>query len=191
MGNVRAADPRPWQGTSGFRRSLGDYRRSEMQGALLCDGFAAVGRLLRGGFSGGDDGSVSGRTRARLCLFPGSAAADSLRQHEAGGGDDSGRRSAVRHRLDQAYPDKLDGKISEEFWTRKSAERAAQEQQISLAIQGLANATPDRMIDAVRIFGFANKAHFLYVSQPVPEKTKLLRMVLSDCAVDAVISMPF
>src|SRR6266705_5958064 len=37
---------------------------------------------------------VSGRTRARLCLFRGSAAADSLRQHEAGGGEDSGWRRA-------------------------------------------------------------------------------------------------
>src|SRR6266576_1821608 len=34
------------------------------------------------------------------------------------------RLSAVRHRLDQAYLDKLDGKISEEFWTRKSAKIA-------------------------------------------------------------------
>ena len=68
-GDVRATDPRAWESTSGFRRSLGDCRRSEMQGALLRHGLAAVGRLLRGGVSGGDDGSVSGRTRARLCLF--------------------------------------------------------------------------------------------------------------------------
>ena len=44
--------------------------------------------------------------------------------------------------------------------------------------------------DAVRIFELANKAHFLYVSQPVPEKAKLLRMVLSNCAVDAVSIYP-
>ena len=36
----------------------------------------------------------------------------------------------MRHRLDQAYLDKLDGKISEEFWMRKSAEWFAEEQQI-------------------------------------------------------------
>src|SRR6266446_3088063 len=35
-------------------------------------------------------GCVGGRTRVRICLFRGSAAADSLRQHEAGGGQDSG-----------------------------------------------------------------------------------------------------
>ncbi len=92
----------------------------------------------------------------------------------------------MRHRLDQVYLDKLDGKISEEFWTRKSAEWMAEEQQVAFAVQGLANANPNRIIDAVRIFELANKAHFLYVSQPTPEKAKLLRMVLSNCAVDAV-----
>ena len=35
-------------------------------------------------------GRVGGRTRVGICLFRGSAAADSLRQHEAGGGQDSG-----------------------------------------------------------------------------------------------------
>ncbi len=100
------------------------------------------------------------------------------------------RLSAVRHRLDQAYLDKLDGKISEEFWNRKSVEWTGEEQQISLAIQGLANANPDRIIDAVRIFELANKAHFLYLSQPASEKAKLLKMVLSNCTVDAVSIYP-
>jgi hypothetical protein len=30
-----------------------------------------------------------------------------------------GRLTAVRNRIDAAYVDKLDGKISEEFWERK------------------------------------------------------------------------
>jgi len=48
----------------------------------------------------------------------------------------------VRHRLGQAYLDKLDGKISEEFWARESLEWLAEEQQVSLAIKGPANAKP-------------------------------------------------
>ena len=48
------------------------------------------------------------------------------------------RLTGVRHRLDTAYADKLDGKITEEFWTRKSAEWQAEEQRIQLAIQALA-----------------------------------------------------
>jgi hypothetical protein len=55
---------------------------------------------------------------------------------------------------------------------------------------GLANAIPDTMIVAIRILELANKAHFLYVSQPVPEKARSLRMVLSNWTVDAVSIYP-
>jgi len=88
----------------------------------------------------------------------------------------------------QAEPSALHAE--EEFWTRKSTEWLAEEQQVSLAIHGLANANPDRIIDAVRIFELANKAHFLYVSQSAPEKAKLLRIVLSNRAIDAVSIYP-
>jgi hypothetical protein len=76
--------------------------------------------------------------------------------------------SSVRHPLDQAYLGQLGGKIGEEFWTRESAEWIAEVQQVSLAIQALAQAI--RIIDAVRIIELANKAHFLYTSQNAPRK---------------------
>jgi DNA invertase Pin-like site-specific DNA recombinase len=100
------------------------------------------------------------------------------------------RLSAVRRRLDQAYLDKLDGKITEEFWTRKAAEWQAEEQQIQLAMQGLERANPDRMLDAVRTLELANKAHSLYLKQAPTEKAKLLKVVLSNCAIDAASVYP-
>jgi hypothetical protein len=45
---------------------------------------------------------------------------------------------------------------------------------------------PERALDRVRILELASKAHSLYVTQTPQEKAKLLRMVLSNCAVDAV-----
>jgi site-specific DNA recombinase len=100
------------------------------------------------------------------------------------------RLAAVRHRLDTAYADKLDGKISEEFWTRKSMEWQAEEQQIQMAIQALQQVRPERLLDAVRILELANKAHSLYVRQSHAERAKLLRMVLSNCAVSATTLSP-
>ena len=47
------------------------------------------------------------------------------------------RLTAVRRRADQAYLDKLDGKISEDFWLRKMSDWQQEEQQILIAIQGL------------------------------------------------------
>lgn len=60
-----------------------------------------------------------------------------------------------------AYVDKLDGKISEEFWMRKSTEWLAEEQQILLVMQGLEQANPERVLDVMRTLELANKAYFL------------------------------
>jgi hypothetical protein len=46
------------------------------------------------------------------------------------------------------------------------------------------------LLDAARILELANKAYFLYVKQPPAEKAKLLKMVLSNCAIDAVSIYP-
>jgi site-specific DNA recombinase len=100
------------------------------------------------------------------------------------------RLTQVHRRLDQAYQDKLDGKISEEFWVRKSAEWQAEELQILASIQSLKAARPERLLDAARILELANKAYFLYVKQPPAEKAKLLKIVLSNCAIDAVSIYP-
>ena len=66
-----------------------------------------------------------------------------------------------------------------------------EEQQVKMAIQGLNDAeTGDRALDAQRILELANKAYSLYVSQDSTEKAKLLRMLFSNCSVDAVSVTP-
>jgi site-specific DNA recombinase len=100
------------------------------------------------------------------------------------------RLTALRHRLDQAYLDKLDGKITEQFWNRKSAEWMSEEQQVLQALQGLEQAKPERMLDAMRTLELANKAYFLYLKQEPTEKAKLLKMVLSNCTIDVASVYP-
>jgi site-specific DNA recombinase len=100
------------------------------------------------------------------------------------------RLTAVRNRLDQAYTDKLDGKISEEFWERKSAEWQLEEQQILIAMQGLREANPDMLLTAKRTLELANKACFLYVTQTPVEQAQLLKMVASNCRFDGVSLYP-
>ena len=92
--------------------------------------------------------------------------------------------------MDQAYTDKLDGKISEEFWTRKAADWQEQEQRTLFAIQVLDGPSEDRALTVQRILELANKAHFLYVRQKPAEQANLLRMVLSNCAVDGASLYP-
>ena len=93
--------------------------------------------------------------------------------------------------MDSAYADKLDGKITEDFWERKANDWRIEEQQVKMAIDGLNNAeTGDRALDAQRIFELANKAYSLYVSQDSTKKGQLaenaiFRQVhLDRCTID-------
>jgi site-specific DNA recombinase len=100
------------------------------------------------------------------------------------------RLAEVHRRIDLAYQDKLDGKITDHFWDRRSAEWQTEEQQLVASIRALEVARPERFLDAARILELANKAYFLYVKQPPIEQAKLLKIVLSNCAIDAASIYP-
>jgi hypothetical protein len=97
---------------------------------------------------------------------------------------------SVRNRLDQAYLDKLDGKISKDFWTRKSGEWQSEEQRLCAEISSLEEMKPERILDGVRILELAHNAHFLYLKQTPQEQGKLLKMVVSNCSIDATSLYP-
>ncbi len=93
--------------------------------------------------------------------------------------------------MDQAYSDKLDGKIPEDFWQRKMSDWQAEEQRIEMAIAGLnEQSRTDRLLDAKRILELANKAYFLYLTRKPAEQAELLRKVLLNCSIDAVSITP-
>ena len=101
------------------------------------------------------------------------------------------RLTLIRNRMDAAYADKLDGKIPEDFWDRKMTEWRTEEQQVKMAIAGLASAeTGDRALDAQKVFELANKAYCLYFSQDSTERAKLLKLMCSNFSVDAVSVTP-
>ncbi|PWT79039.1 MAG: recombinase family protein [Acidobacteria bacterium] len=100
------------------------------------------------------------------------------------------RLTQIGRRMDFAYQDRLDGKIAEEFWVKKSAEWQQEEMQIRESLRSLENVQPERYMNASRILELANKSSFLYVRQDHAEKAKLLKMVLSNCGIDAVSLYP-
>ena len=89
-----------------------------------------------------------------------------------------------------AKHDKLDGKITEAFWEAKSTEWEKEQETILMTLRELELKSPMGTLDAVRILELANKACFLYLKQPPAEKTKLLRMVLSNCKIDDLNAYP-
>src|SRR5262249_54721197 len=61
------------------------------------------------------------------------------------------RLSAVRRRIDQAYQDKLDGKIPDEFWERKMRAWSGEERGIQEALARLEQPTRERLLTAQRL----------------------------------------
>jgi hypothetical protein len=89
------------------------------------------------------------------------------------------RLAQLRRRLEQVYVDRLDAKITEEFWEAKSAEWQEEEQTLLASLRELERAeNPERSLDRVRILELANKAHSLYVTQtPYPTYRKPFDMI--------------
>ena len=62
-----------------------------------------------------------------------------------------------------------------------------EEQQVQFALAALKQADePARLLPAFRSLELSNKAYSLYVRQNPAEQAKLLKMVLSNCRIDAV-----
>ncbi len=94
------------------------------------------------------------------------------------------RREAFSHSFSQSgiscaavTSDKLDGKITEEFWQRKQSEWQAEEVSITTQIQGLKETNFEEcLVDTHRIVKLAQNAHSLYLTRKPSEQADLLRM---------------
>ena len=101
------------------------------------------------------------------------------------------RLAALRTRMDQMYEDKLDGRIDEEFWSRKMSEWRTQERTLQSALDSLNTPLPENQALTVqRILELANKAHFLYLTRNHQERGQLLKTVVSNCTTDGVSLAP-
>jgi len=92
--------------------------------------------------------------------------------------------------MDQAYQDKLDGNIPQEFWERRMSEWTEEERHIQAALTRLEVPSADRILNANRILELANKAYSLYLTQNPTQQATLLRMVLLNCSVDGASVRP-
>jgi hypothetical protein len=114
-----------------------------------------------------------------------SADAEAERQKRIAGTQQ--RLAALRARMDQMYEDKLDGKVNEEFWTRKANEWREQERKLESELSSLRGQVPaENALTVKKIFELANKAHFLYFTRNQAERGQLLKSVLLNCATDGV-----
>ena len=78
------------------------------------------------------------------------------------------------------YLDKLDGRITADFFDAKSAEWRIEQEKCLSEIQRLQNADQSYIEDGVRILELAKSAQKLFDQQPAAEKRKLLEFVVSN-----------
>lgn len=94
------------------------------------------------------------------------------------------RIAEVRRRMRDAYTDKVDGKITEEFWSTQHSLWLEEERGLLLAKEQLKEVTiGEGLLTAQRILELANKVCYLYVRASAEEQGKLLKMVLSNCII--------
>ncbi len=90
------------------------------------------------------------------------------------------RIEVLKEHLNKAYVDKLDGKITEEFWNEMS--QTWQAELVNLTLSMSKNKKPEQLLRSTRdIFELTQTAHIQYINADYSEKRKLLNSVVSNC----------
>jgi hypothetical protein len=109
----------------------------------------------------------------------------------------------IRNRMSQAYADKLDGKIAEDFWWRQMSQWQAEEQHIKLSMDTFSQSPTDRTLNAKRTLELANVAGFSVCyretsrtsrewlrGDPRSGKTRLMRLFYSSSGLNVRVRDP-
>ena len=86
----------------------------------------------------------------------------------------------IQRRIDTMYVDKLDGRVSQQFFDERAAEWRTEQSEILRRIEGHQNANQAYLSEGVRILELASRAADLYDAQPMTEKRKLINLVFSN-----------
>ena len=98
----------------------------------------------------------------------------------------------LQSRIDKMYVDKLDGRISTEFFDQKSAEWRAEQDRALRGVEKHQSANQNYLEEGVQLLELARRAHVLFAEQPAAEKRRLLSLIVSNCSwKDGVLSVTF
>jgi site-specific DNA recombinase len=102
----------------------------------------------------------------------------------------------LQNRIDQAYLDKLDKKISEEFWLTQSRKWLTEKENLSIKLVGYQKADTRYLEQATIILELAKKAPALFKRANVEQKRKFIGLLFSNCflkdgSIDLQLKSPF
>jgi hypothetical protein len=99
-----------------------------------------------------------------------------------GGGKLQTRCDQIRARMETMYLDKLDGRITTEFYDKHSAAFRREQDGVLRRIQDTQKATPAPIDQAVDLLRLTSRASELFVQQPAAEQRRLLQVVVEKAA---------
>ena len=88
---------------------------------------------------------------------------------------------ALVSKLDRGYDDYVEGRISEDFWTRKSRQWEDERWALEADIGRLDRSSASLVLPGQKVLELAKQAGFLYRTQDPTEQRRLLDTVLSNC----------
>ena len=104
--------------------------------------------------------------------------------------------NVLQNRIDLAYMDKLDKKISEEFWLTQSQKWLTEKEDLSIKLVGYQKADTRYIEQATLILELAKKAPALFKRANLEQKRKIVGLLFSNCSirdgnVDLELKVPF
>ena len=99
-------------------------------------------------------------------------------------------QTRLQERLDQTYLDKIEGRIDTEFWRKMHDRWIGDQNSVANRIDELTRANRNYYEQGVEFLELAQAAPWLYLSQTVDEKAKLLRTLLSNCTMKGTTLCP-
>lgn len=89
-----------------------------------------------------------------------------------------------QHRIERMYEDKLDGSITESFYSKKSEEFRSKQQDIADKLKRLGIADEEYYLTSEYLLQLANRAYELFMSSEAEEKRLLLKLTLQNLKLD-------
>jgi DNA invertase Pin-like site-specific DNA recombinase len=92
------------------------------------------------------------------------------------------RYDQIQTRLETMYLDKLDGRITQEFFDKQSSTWRGEQDGLLRKIQDIQKATPAPIDQAVDMLRLTSRASELFLQQPAAEQRRLLQVVVEKAA---------
>lgn len=105
---------------------------------------------------------------------------DEITYHSSSVGDISKQHYLIKQRLDKLYDEKLDGKISEDFYQTKFKQYSDELKTTDKAIEKHSNASLKYFELGINLYELSQKATEIYYKADVDQRRLLLRMVFQD-----------